>query len=115
MQSMKLNPILVCVLAQDLTSPILKLYLPSSVKITSVKLEADNTLVIITISSIPMIQSGMVRDAGVPVLVQQSTVVLQATPSINYNYTDNIELRLCGDEVISNEDTPIEIVKMYIR
>ncbi len=29
--------------------------------------------------------------------------------------TDNIELRLCGDEFISNEDTPIELVEMYIR
>ncbi len=53
---------------------ILELYLPSSVKITSVKLEADNTLVIITISSILMIQSGMVRDAGVPVLAVSSTI-----------------------------------------
>ena len=29
--------------------------------------------------------------------------------------TDDIELRLCGNERISNEDTPIEIVEMYIR
>ena len=29
--------------------------------------------------------------------------------------TDNIELRLCGDEGISNEDTPIEIVDIYVR
>ncbi|XP_064388639.1 uncharacterized protein LOC135336710 [Halichondria panicea] len=29
--------------------------------------------------------------------------------------TDDIELRLCGNEVISNEDTPIEIVEMYVR
>ena len=28
--------------------------------------------------------------------------------------TDDIELRLCGDEVISNEDTPIELVEMYV-
>ena len=28
--------------------------------------------------------------------------------------TDDIELRLCGDEVISNEDTPLEIVEIYI-
>ena len=111
MQSMKLNPILVCVLAQDLTSPILELYLPSSVKITSVKLEADNTLVIITVSSIPMIQSGM-RGYQYLLWVQQSTVFCKQLPQ---STTDNIELRLCGDEVISNEDTPIEIVEMYIR
>ncbi len=29
--------------------------------------------------------------------------------------TDDIELRLCGDEVISNEDMPIEIAEIYIR
>ncbi len=29
--------------------------------------------------------------------------------------TDDIELRLCGDEGISNEDTPIEIIEMYVR
>ncbi len=34
-----------CVPAQDLTSPTLELYLPSSVKTTSVKLEADKELV----------------------------------------------------------------------
>ncbi len=29
--------------------------------------------------------------------------------------TDNIELRLCANEGISNEDTPIEIIDMYIQ
>ena len=29
--------------------------------------------------------------------------------------TDDIELRLCGDESISNEDTPIELIEMYVR
>ena len=29
--------------------------------------------------------------------------------------TDDIELRLCGDEITSNEDTPIEQVEIYIR
>ena len=28
--------------------------------------------------------------------------------------TDDIELRLCGDSVTSNEDTPLEIVEIYI-
>ena len=28
--------------------------------------------------------------------------------------TDDIELRVCGDQVISDEDTPIEVVEMYI-
>ena len=29
--------------------------------------------------------------------------------------TDDIELRLCGDESIGNEDIPLEIVEMYIK
>ncbi len=29
--------------------------------------------------------------------------------------TDDIELRLCSDEDINNEDTPIELVEMYVR
>ena len=29
--------------------------------------------------------------------------------------TDDIELRLCGDQNISDEDTPIELVELYIR
>ncbi len=29
--------------------------------------------------------------------------------------TDDIELRVCGNEGISNEDTPIEIIEMYVR
>ena len=71
-QSMKLDPMLMCVLAQDLTSPTLELYLPSLVKTTSVKLEAYSALFIIP--SILMIHSGMVRDAGVPVLAVSSTI-----------------------------------------
>ena len=40
--SMKLARITMCVPVQDLTLPTVELYLPSSVKTTSVKLEADN-------------------------------------------------------------------------
>ncbi len=40
--SMKLARITMCVPAPDLTLPTVELYLPSSVKTTSVKLEADN-------------------------------------------------------------------------
>ena len=29
--------------------------------------------------------------------------------------TDDIELRLCGDEPLSNEDTPVEIVEIYVQ
>ena len=29
--------------------------------------------------------------------------------------TDDIELRLCADEVIATEDTPVEIVEIYIK
>ncbi len=29
--------------------------------------------------------------------------------------TDNIELRICGDDGIVNEDTPIELVEIYVR
>ncbi len=29
--------------------------------------------------------------------------------------TDNIELRICGNEDVRNEDTPIELVEMYVR
>ena len=72
MQSMKFDLIVMYVPAQDLTSPTLELYLPSSVKITSVKLEAGKRLV--SISSTLMIHSGMVRDAGVPVLAVSSTI-----------------------------------------
>ncbi len=72
MQSTKLDPIIWCVPAQALTSHTLELYLPSSVKTTSVKLEADKHFV--TVRSTPMIHSGMVRDAGVPVLAVSSTI-----------------------------------------
>ncbi len=62
MQSMKLDLIFLCVPAQDLTSTTLEFYLHSSVKTTSVKLEPDEN---ISMSSILMIPSGMVRDVGV--------------------------------------------------
>ncbi|XP_064388047.1 uncharacterized protein LOC135336227 [Halichondria panicea] len=29
--------------------------------------------------------------------------------------TDNIELRICGDQALLDEDTPIEIIEMYVR
>ena len=29
--------------------------------------------------------------------------------------TDDIELRLCGDEVLTNEDTPLEVIELYIQ
>ena len=29
--------------------------------------------------------------------------------------TDNLEVRICGDENLSNEDTPIDLVQLYIR
>ena len=69
---MKLDPINGYVRAQDLTSPTLELYLPSSVKTTSVKLEVNKVLRMV--SSLLMIHSGMVRDAGVPVLAVSSTI-----------------------------------------
>ncbi len=72
MRSMKLNLMMRYVPAQALTSPTLALYLPSSVKTTSVKLEADKHFV--TIRSTLMIHSGMVRDVGVPVLAVSSTI-----------------------------------------
>ncbi len=68
---MKLDPIDRYVPALDLTSSILESYLPSSVKTTSVKLEVDKHLVI---SSILMIPSGMVRDAGLSVLAVSLTI-----------------------------------------
>jgi len=29
--------------------------------------------------------------------------------------TDDIEVRICGDEPTVNEDTPVEIIELYIR
>ena len=29
--------------------------------------------------------------------------------------TDNLEVRICGDENLSNEDTPIDLVQLYIQ
>ena len=29
--------------------------------------------------------------------------------------TDDLEFRICGDEVLSNEDTPIDLVQLYIQ
>ena len=29
--------------------------------------------------------------------------------------TDDIEVRICGDEGTDNEDTPVEIIELYIR
>ena len=29
--------------------------------------------------------------------------------------TDNIELRLCGEEHITNDDTPLEVIELYIQ
>ena len=28
---------------------------------------------------------------------------------------DNIELRMCSDEAASNEDTPLDIIELYVR
>ena len=29
--------------------------------------------------------------------------------------TDDIEMRICGNEILSNEDTPVEIVELYVQ
>jgi len=29
--------------------------------------------------------------------------------------TDDIEVRICGDEPIGNEDTPIQLIKLYVK
>ncbi len=71
MKTMKLNLIILYFRAKDLTTTTLELYLPSSVKTTSVKLEVDKHTVL---SSILMILSGMVRDVGVTVLAVSSTI-----------------------------------------
>ena len=74
MQSMKLNPTNMCVPAQDLASPTLELYHSSSVKTTSVKLQADSSCHwTMSLSSTLVIQSGMVRDVGITVLAVNST------------------------------------------
>ena len=28
---------------------------------------------------------------------------------------ENIELRLCGDEGVPNEDTPLDIIELYVQ
>ena len=34
---------------------------------------------------------------------------------LNRTTTDDIELRVCGNEVISNEDTPLDIIEIYVK
>ena len=29
--------------------------------------------------------------------------------------TDDIEVRICGDEAIANEDTPVELIELYVK
>ena len=29
--------------------------------------------------------------------------------------TDDIEVRICGDELLSNEDTPVELIEVFIQ
>ena len=35
--------------------------------------------------------------------------------SLNETITDDIELRMCGSEDSSSEDTPLDIVELYVR
>ena len=35
--------------------------------------------------------------------------------TLNETTTDNIELRVCGDEGLSNEDTPLDIIEIYVK
>ena len=114
MHLMKLAPIQRHVSAQDLTIPTLELDLPSSVKITSVKLEADSTLVIITVSSTddPLWDGQECWGTSTCCGFNNPPWFCKQLPQPT---TDDIELRICGDDDISNKDTPIEIVEMYIR
>ncbi len=87
MHMMKVDPMFMHVLAQDVTVATLELYLPSSVKTTFVKLEVGKCL--ITISSIMMIHSGMVRDVEVIVLAVSSTIH-RGSASISLNQLQTI-------------------------
>ena len=35
--------------------------------------------------------------------------------TLNETTTDNIELRVCGNEGLSNEDTPLDIIEIYVK
>ena len=60
-----------------------------------------------------MIHSGMVRDVGVTALAVSSTIHRGSVSSSLSRLHDDIELRICGDQSTSDEDTPIEQVEMY--
>ena len=80
-QSMKFAQLTMYVLAHVPTTPTLEFYLPSSVKTTFVKLETGNSLVSYLLPWWSTLgRSGMWEYQHL-LRVQQSTVVLQATPS----------------------------------
>ena len=35
--------------------------------------------------------------------------------SLEMETSDDIELRVCGNELIANEDTPLDIIELYIK
>ncbi len=91
--------------AQDLTSPTLELYLYSSVKTTSVIQEADTHMVL---SSTLMIQSGM---RGYQYTCCEFNNPPWFCKQLPQPTTDDIELRLCGNEDTNDEDTLLKLLK----
>ncbi len=110
---MKLFPMDGDVPAHDLTSPTLELYLPSLVKTTSVKLQANKEWGKITFYSDDPLWDG--QGCGGTSTCCEFNHPPWFCKQLPQPTTDDIELRICGNESIGNEDTPIEIVDMYVR
>ena len=66
-------------------------------------------------SYILMIHSGMVRDVGGEVLAVSSTIRHGFCKQLSQSTTNDIELRLCENSRPNEDDSPIELVEIYIK
>ena len=64
-----------------------------------------------------MTLSGMAKTVGHPIPVSVPSTILHGSASscLDQATTDDIEVRICGNQDLSDEDTPVELIELYVR
>ena len=58
-----------------------------------------------------MVNSVKMKDLAVPLSLLHGSVCME----LSNPTTDDIKVRICGSESTSNEDTPIELLQIYVQ
>ena len=83
---------------------------------TTVRLVIMTTLVVIIMSYTLMIHCGMdsnVFSEDAPCCTHPNMPWFNKT--LSETTTEDIELRVCGDQLVNNEDTPLQVIEIFVR